>query len=405
MSSEATSSTSNREEKVIKKPKRSITDAASKLLTPQAGKDLNLWAPKTLPGIGAPASIPQRIKYIGALISAYQKHGVPLPKLKAVEEEYNIATNSTRNTYASNIKICIKKASDNRSAQSKVEKKLSPSETFQAVKALVHSIETLEKNQYITTIPTEYADEVEDRNIRKCDHCSEPFNITKIEEQVHCRYHERKKFFAYSGGEKVATWECCSEDLGVSQGCKSSSNHVFKTTDPYDKHQFIPFRETPKAIEAKQQIIGLDCEMGYTTKGMEVIRVTIMDFFTSFVLLDEIVKPSGKVLDLNTKWSGVSEIPDLAMTLDNVFEVISGTIIDENTIIIGHGLENDLNVLRLIHHNVVDTAILFPKSLTRKYSLKDLAFQFLDRHIQGGEHSSEEDSLAAMDIVKYHIHK
>lgn len=386
------------------KVSNAVNDAAGNIINPVAGRDLTMWTPKTLPGVGAPASIQQRIKYINALIAAYQKHNIPLPKTKAVEQEYNIAVNSTKTTYGANIKILIKNASNNTTPASKVEKrKLSPSESYEAVKKLIHPIHVLERNQYVTKIPTEYVEKIDDRNKRKCDHCSEQFYITQIDDKVECLYHDRKKRYIVNGSERSAEWECCSEVVGVSQGCKTATGHVFKASDPYDLHQLIPFRETPKATKVKQQIIGMDCEMGYTTKGMEVIRVTIMDFFTSSVLFDEIVKPFGKVIDLNTKWSGVDEIPQTAMTLDNVFDVILGTIIDGNTIIIGHGLENDLNVLRLIHHKVVDTAILYPKSLTKKFSLKDLSFQYLDRKIQTGEHSSEEDSLAAMDIVKYHI--
>ena len=34
--------------------------------------------------------------------------------------------------------------------------------------------------------------------------------------------------------------------------------------------------------------------------------------------------------------------------------------INENTIIIGHALENDLKTLRMIHHRCVDTVVMFP---------------------------------------------
>lgn len=49
-------------------------------------------------------------------------------------------------------------------------------------------------------------------------------------------------------------------------------------------------------------------------------------------------------------------------------------LIDASTIIIGHGLENDLKTLRMIHHQCVDTAILFPHKAGAPYrrSLKEL---------------------------------
>jgi len=49
-------------------------------------------------------------------------------------------------------------------------------------------------------------------------------------------------------------------------------------------------------------------------------------------------------------------------------------IIDTNTILIGHGLENDLKTLRIIHHRCIDTALLFPHKAGNPYrrSLKDM---------------------------------
>lgn len=66
---------------------------------------------------------------------------------------------------------------------------------------------------------------------------------------------------------------------------------------------------------------------------------------------------------------------------------------------IGHGLENDLNVMRIIHRSIIDTAILYSKG-KYKVSLKNLAFEFLSRKIQSGEHDSSEDAIATMDVVK-----
>jgi RNA exonuclease 1 len=35
-------------------------------------------------------------------------------------------------------------------------------------------------------------------------------------------------------------------------------------------------------------------------------------------------------------------------------------IINADTILVGHALDNDLKTMRIIHHKCVDTAILFP---------------------------------------------
>ena len=76
--------------------------------------------------------------------------------------------------------------------------------------------------------------------------------------------------------------------------------------------------------------------------------------------------------------------------------------------LIGHGLENVLKAMRMLHKRVIDTAILYPKHKATpkfRYSLKQLAFEYLGRVIQTGEHDSGEDSLAAIDVVKHFIKK
>jgi hypothetical protein len=59
-------------------------------------------------------------------------------------------------------------------------------------------------------------------------------------------------------------------------------------------------------------------------------------------------------------------------------------------ILIGHSLENDLRVLRLVHENVIDTAMLFRNiSNGRKHSLKHLSLCLLKQNIQQTGSSSQ----------------
>jgi hypothetical protein len=55
-----------------------------------------------------------------------------------------------------------------------------------------------------------------------------------------------------------------------------------------------------------------------------------------------------------------------------------GALIDENTILVGHGLENDLKAMRMIHPRVIDTIALFPHALGFPYrrALRDLYVNF-----------------------------
>lgn len=54
------------------------------------------------------------------------------------------------------------------------------------------------------------------------------------------------------------------------------------------------------------------------------------------------------------------------------------------TILIGHSLESDLKAMRLVHHKIVDTSIVFPHRLGPPYkrALKTLASEVLQLIIQ-----------------------
>lgn len=66
------------------------------------------------------------------------------------------------------------------------------------------------------------------------------------------------------------------------------------------------------------QIFALDTEMVYTTNGLEAARVTIVDRSAATVL-DIFIKPSGRVVDYNTCYSGIKEGDlDNGVTLEEV---------------------------------------------------------------------------------------
>ena len=70
---------------------------------------------------------------------------------------------------------------------------------------------------------------------------------------------------------------------------------------------------------------------------------------------------------------------DLAQVQEELMDLIN-----ENTILIGHGLHNDLIVLKIVHEKIVDTVEVFPHfgGWPKRNSLKFLAKRFLHRNIQ-----------------------
>lgn len=79
------------------------------------------------------------------------------------------------------------------------------------------------------------------------------------------------------------------------------------------------------------------------------------------------------------------------------------TMMNPHTILVGHGLENDLKALRLVHLQVVDSALIYRhhKGLPFRFGLRDLTLRHLGKHIQDGDathgHDPEEDARAALE--------
>ena len=146
----------------------------------------------------------------------------------------------------------------------------------------------------------------------------------------------------------------------------------------YSDQNFVATTETLHHSESPR-VFAVDCEMVKTVNGVELARITLlqltglgqtMDEDVSYsVVMDEFVKPYEPVLDYVTEYSGVTAalLKDVATRLEQIQAAIL-CIMDEKDILIGHSLENDLLALRLIHDNVVDTAIVFrAKQGKRKY--------------------------------------
>lgn len=126
------------------------------------------------------------------------------------------------------------------------------------------------------------------------------------------------------------------------------------------------------------------------------------------VLLDALVRPSEPVTDYLTQWSGVTATKlagDNVMSLEAARDALFA-LIDANTLICGHSLENDLHALRLVHERVLDTAVLYPRasgaaSRRVKHALRHLSRRYLGRAIQEGtSHSPLEDARAAMALAE-----
>ncbi|KAI0375608.1 ribonuclease H-like protein [Pilatotrama ljubarskyi] len=295
--------------------------------------------------------------------------------------------------------------------------------TAEQLEPYVLSIDEMKKWGYAVEVPPGPGGDKphEEGSVMTCERCNQKFMVKRLEHADECRYHWGKPFSTKVNGEKRRVYTCCSRTPDE-EGCQTGP-HVFYETDPEDLHRRHAFTHTRPPSDSggggseagsdsdtALDVVALDCEMIYTTGGMRVARVSVVDsagkeIFDEYVRMDEGVE----VIDYNTRFSGITpeHLARALLPLSSIRRSMDA-FINARTIIIGHALENDLKTLRMIHHRCVDTAVLFPHTAGPPYkrALRALAKEYLGQTIQSAGaagHSSVEDSIATLDLVRWHV--
>ena len=327
---------------------------------------------------------------------------------------------------------------------------LSAKEEIAVAAKLMTPLDGLDQFGYVTRAPTEAEIEqarkgvLESKGWEKCDRCGGRFQVFpgrredgSLTTGGQCTHHAaklvyppRKKTDRVTGA-KDPYYSCCNEPVGTSAGCTTKETHVFKVSEAKRLASILQFKVTPADPDkGPQQPVCFDCEMGYTTQGLELIRLTAVSWPRGKELLDILVRPIGEILDLNSRFSGIfpehyaKAVPygttDTAPTLEygevqtprmQMVESPAAArdllfqFLQPDTPLIGHAIDNDLNACRIIHPAIIDTVLLYPPpgGLPSRMALKTLSRKFLDRDIQmGGNrgHDSKEDSIATGDLVR-----
>ena len=174
-------------------------------------------------------------------------------------------------------------------------------------------------------------------------------------------------------------------------------------------YDIVETRARPAALGPEppaRHVLALDCEMCQTAYGLEVARVSVVDA-TGALLYDTTVLPTHPVTDHLTRYSGITAeiLARTTTTLADVRETLLAQYIFCSTVLVGHGLENDLAKLHIAHRRVVDTAVLYGRLSGGKYKLRELTRHFLHRDIQveGAPHDSTEDARACLDLVRLRL--
>lgn len=95
------------------------------------------------------------------------------------------------------------------------------------------------------------------------------------------------------------------------------------------------------------------------------IRVSAVDYFTAKPLVDKLVFPDERILNYNTRFSGVTFKQMMqAKSRGDCFLGIAAArkaiwkFVGPDTIVVAHSGQNDLNCLRWLHANIVDTFLV-----------------------------------------------
>lgn len=253
-----------------------------------------------------------------------------------------------------------------------------------------------------------------ERTEKKCVRCRREFHVSDSGEYLvieKCTFHWGKLQRSDPYGSS-STFTCCNS-AGYTDGCSTADGHVWSGyvmgfNGPYD--DFVSTDNSTK-IDTERNVYAMDCEMCYTGKGLEVTKVTLVSSDGQLVY-EKFIRPATKIVDYNTRFSGIRQ-KDLARgsyvsTLPEVQQDLLNYI-NADTILIGHALDNDLRVLKMIHNNVIDTSNVFPhhKGPGYKHSLRALTSKYLSRTIQDSTdgHNSFEDSRACLELMLWRVRK
>ncbi|KAK3365670.1 hypothetical protein B0T24DRAFT_395448 [Lasiosphaeria ovina] len=356
-----------------------------------------------------------------------------------------------------------------------VDTGLTPAQEVDFLSRLLTPVSSLAHMGYVTTVPTDEdiakarAGEEASRGWEVCDRCTTRFRVFPGRREEDgaltsggkCTHHWGKIYYPErtvgSFDKPAQRYRCCGQQVGESTGCTTGETHVFKAPSPSRLAALLPFAETPpNPLAPKDRAVCFDCEMCYTVHGLELVRLTATSWPDGKELLDVLVHPVGEILDLNSRFSGIlaedivnakpwsaegfheqeatandgsgegereieeGEVDD-PQPKRKEMQIVSSPIVARDllfslvspeTPLIGHGLENDLNALRIVHPTIIDTILLYPhrRGLPLRNSLKVLMDTLLNKVIQKTEvdgkivgHDSAEDARAAGELVRLKV--
>ncbi|CAN0863934.1 Small RNA degrading nuclease 3 [Linum grandiflorum] len=155
--------------------------------------------------------------------------------------------------------------------------------------------------------------------------------------------------------------------------------------------------------ESLNKMLAVDCEMVLCENGTDaVVRVCVVDSDLQ-VVLDEKVIPGWPISDYRSEITGIypGDLDNVTCSLRDIQRCMEKLLCRGRTILVGHGLYNDLLALKIDHIRVVDTSLIFKTSYGRMPSLRSLCKTILGYELrkEGAPHDCLDDTRTAMKIV------
>lgn len=225
---------------------------------------------------------------------------------------------------------------------------------------------------------------------------------------VHLSNKERKRIVHRNSG-KEATLDnlCLSLDQLEASGYPIHRDVSCATPEMVNKTP--DYVSTVKFDHPGAKVFALDCEMCRTKSGLVLTRCSLTNW-DGKRLIDELVKPDEEIVDYVTKYSGITEdmLKDVKTRLPDIQQKIK-SIVSSDDILIGHSLQSDLNVLKMKHPRIIDTAECYDHGSgpPMKPALKSLIFKYFGKNIhdKATGHDSVEDCTSCLDLVKLKLEK
>ncbi|XP_069102388.1 uncharacterized protein [Argopecten irradians] len=269
------------------------------------------------------------------------------------------------------------------------------------------------KNKKLKMLNDEKTTEMKPKTDTKCTSLSE-VECQNIDEKVTEEHTENvtRDCTEAAGNVTVETGGNVTEETGnatVETGGNTTEEMVGNVTEESGGNVAEEDTRSKQLLPPPELYLALDCEfvgVGFRGSYSRLGRCSIVDFHGN-VVYDMYSCPEETITDYRTRYSGITAGH---MTNGVPFEVVQKAVKDflKDRILVGHGIHNDLSVLKIDHpmemiRDTLKLPCLRKKALEsgcERMGLKFLTWYLLKRRIQSRTHCSVEDARATMDLFK-----